>query len=83
MGSAEEGRLVRREQGEVIFFFFFLTPANQRKIDLPEPIITSLALNSKAEFRPFIKETLCISSYHNYQDQLKRLKTWEKSPLGH
>lgn len=57
MGSAEERRLVRREQGEVIFFFF-LTPANQRKIDLPEPIITSLALNSKAEFRPFAKETL-------------------------
>lgn len=33
--------------------FFFLTSGNQKKIELPVPIISRLAVSLKTEFRPF------------------------------
>lgn len=53
-GVVRGGRLVRQEtRRSDLGFFVSLTSGNQKKIDLSEPIISSLAVSSKAEFRYF------------------------------
>ena len=70
-GGVRRGGEAGEPEAERSDLFFFLTSAHQRMIDLSEPIIISLALSAKAEFRPFpaLKDILPL---HRFSAQLPK-----------